>query len=166
VTPVRVQTRSATISVVTSVAASMMAALALSACGTTYVDTSISVADTTTPTVAGDPADVADVADVADGADGAEDMSLAALLGEIEILMSDLDQRVVDGNGAEETMARIDVVWNAAESQIRAADPDDVFNFEQAIELARSGVERNRPADPSKGYKIFVDVADRYLAAR
>jgi hypothetical protein len=160
VTPVRVQTRSATISVVTSVAASMMAALALSACGTTYVDTSISVADTTTPTVAGDPADVADVAD------GAEDMSLAALLGEIEILMSDLDQRVVDGNGAEETMARIDVVWNAAESQIRAADPDDVFNFEQAIELARSGVERNRPADPSKGYKIFVDVADRYLAAR
>ena len=36
---------------------------------------------------------------------------------------------------------------------------------EKAIELARSGVERRRPADPSKGYKIIVDVNDAYLGA-
>jgi hypothetical protein len=60
--------------------------------------------------------------------------------------MSDLDERIVD------------------ERQIRAADPDDVFNFEQAIDLARSGVERRRPADASKGYKILVGVVDAYQA--
>jgi hypothetical protein len=65
---------------------------------------------------------------------------------------------------AADVLARIDDAWAVAEQRIRDDDPDEVFNFEQAIELARSGVERRRPADASKGYKILVDVADAYLA--
>jgi hypothetical protein len=132
-------------------AAALAAVLTLGACGTTYVDTDVTVPDTTpdatTSTLpAVDP-----------------NAPLPELLAEILLLMSDLDERIIDERDQIETFQRIDELWTAAEGQIRAADPNDVFNFEQAIELARSGVERRRPADASKGYKILVDVVDAYL---
>ena len=88
---------------------------------------------------------------------------LGELMDEIEVLMFDLDQRIIEGDGDIAALARIDALWAVAEPQIRSNDPDDLFNFEQAIELARTGVERRRPADPSKGYKILVDVNDAYF---
>jgi hypothetical protein len=133
-------------------ALALAAVLTLGACGTTYVDETApsggASADTTTATTV--PVDQAE--------------SLDGLMGEIETLMFDLDQRIIDGDGDVATLARINALWAVAEPQIRSNDPDDLFNFEQAIELARSGVERRRPADPSKGYKILVDVNDAYFA--
>jgi hypothetical protein len=135
-------------------ATALAAVLTLGACGTTYIDSSVSVPDTspgaTTTTLA--PVD--------------PDTPLASLLADIETLMFDLDQRVIDDNRALETLARIDELWTVAERQIRAANPDDVYNFGQAIDLARSGVQRRRPADASKGYKIFAEVSAAYLARR
>jgi hypothetical protein len=132
-------------------AVGLAAVLMLGACSTTYVDTTVTIVDTspdaTTTTL---PA-------------VAPDAPIADLLDEIELRMADLDQRIIDERGHIETLRRIDELWTAAERQIRAADPNDLFNFEQAIELARSGVERRRPADASKGYKILVGVADAYL---
>lgn len=132
-------------------ATALTAVLTLGACGTTYVDTNITVPDTspdaTTTTLA--PVD--------------PDTPLDELLLEIEALMSDLDERIIDGRGQQTTFDRIAELWTVAERRIRADNPDDVFNFEQAIDLARSGVERRRPADASKGYKILTDVIDDYL---
>lgn len=132
-------------------ALALAAVLTLGACGTTYIDSTVTTVDTapdaTTTTLA--PVD--------------SDAPLDQLLSEIETLMFDLDERIIDQNGDAETFARIDDLWWAAERQIRRVDPDDVFNFEQAIELARTGVERRRPADASKGYKIITDVIDLYL---
>jgi hypothetical protein len=56
----------------------------------------------------------------------------------------------------EATLARLEDLWAVAERQIRRRDPDDLYPYEQAMTLARSGVERNRPADASKGYKLLV----------
>jgi hypothetical protein len=137
-----------------SVAAAWSAAavLTLGACGTTYIDTGVTVPDTsptaTTTTLA--PVD--------------PDAPLDELLGEIQTLMVDLDERIIDRRDPAGTLTRLLQLWRAAESQIRRNDPDDVYNFQQAIDLARSGVERQRPADASKGYKIFADVAEAYLA--
>lgn len=132
-------------------AAALAAVLTLGACGTTFVDETVATVDTspdaTTTTLP--PVD--------------EDAPLGELLPEIETLMFDLDQRIIDDDDAIATLARVDELWRVAERQIRSNDPDDVFNFEQAIELARSGVERLRPADASKGYKIITDVIDAYL---
>lgn len=133
-------------------AVALVAVLTLGACGTTYVDTDVTVPDTSpdatsTTLPAIDP-----------------DAPVAELLAEVELLMTDLDERIIDERGHVETFRRIDELWTVAERRIRADDPDDLFNFEQAIELARSGVERRRPADASKGYKILVDVVDAYLA--
>jgi len=133
-------------------AAALAAVLTLGACGTTFVDETIATIDTspdaTTTTVAR----------------VAEDAPLDELLIDIETLMFDLDQVIIDDDlQALEVYARIDELWTVAEPQIRSNDPDDVFNFEQAIGLARTGAERRRPADASKGYKIMTDVIDAYL---
>lgn len=121
--------------------------IGVAACGPTYVDQEVAerIASTTTTYAPVDPDD-----------------PLASLLDEIEVLMSDLDERIIDQRGHLEVIARIDDVWRIAEQRIRAADPNDLFNFQQAIDLARSGVDRRRPADASKGYKIFVEVVDAY----
>lgn len=125
-------------------------AIVVSGCGSTYVDTSVTVPDTaagsTTTTLPPIRPDAA----------------LDDLLAEIEERMTDLDERIIDQRGDVATLQRIESLWAVAEDQIRDVDPDDVFNFEQAIDLARSGVERRRPADASKGYKILVAVIDAY----
>ncbi len=87
---------------------------------------------------------------------------ISDLLAQIRYLMSDLDERIIDHDDDVVTMARIDELWSAAEPAIRAVNPDDVSNFAQAIDLARSGVERLRPADASKGYKVLVAVIAAY----
>ena len=126
------------------------AVLTLGACGTTYIDTSKTVpptddAATTLPAV---PADT----------------PLATVLGDIESLMRHLDERIVDQDDVPQTMARIDQLWVVAEEQIRDRDPDDLFPFQQAIDLAHSGAERRRPADASKGYKVLIAAIDAYPA--
>ncbi len=136
--------------IASGVGAIALAVLTLGACGTTFVDETVATPDTsptatTTTLVPVDPR-----------------APLDDVLGEIETLMFDLDQRIVDDDGQAQTLARIDELWSVAERRIRANDPDDVYNFEQAIVLARTGVERRRPADASKGYKIIRDVIDAY----
>jgi len=123
----------------------------LAACGETFVDETVATVDTSPDATTTTLAPVRD------------DAPLDEVLLEIETLMFDLDQRIVDEDDAVVTLARIDELWVVAERQIRSNDPDDVFNFDQAIELARTGVERRRPADASKGYKIIDDVIDAYL---
>lgn len=132
-------------------ATALAAVLTLGACGTTYVDETVARVDTspdaTTTTLA--PVDT--------------EAPIDELLTEIETLMYDLDERIIDEDAHVATLARIDEFWYVAERRIRADDPNKIFNFEQAIELARTGVERRRPADASKGYKIITDVIDAYL---
>lgn len=130
-------------------AIALAAVFTLGACGTTFVDETVATPDTsptaTSTTLVVDP-----------------EAPLDDVLGEIEDLMFDLDQRIVDDDGQFETRDRIDELWAVAERRIRDDDPDDVYNFEQAIMLARTGVDRRRPADASKGYKIIRDVIDAY----
>lgn len=126
------------------------AVLALGGCGTTYIDTSKTVprSDATTTTLS--PV--------------AEDAPLPVLLGDIEELMRHLDEQIVDDDNVPATMTRLDQLWNVAEQKIRDRDPDDLFPFQQAIDLAHSGAERRRPADASKGYKVLIAAIDAYPA--
>lgn len=135
----------------TAGALALAAVLTLGACGTTFVDETVATVDSSPDATTTTLAPIAD------------DAPVDELLPEIARLMFDLDQRIIDGDGDVEVLERIDELWRVAERQIRAADPDDLFNFQQAIELARTGVERHRPADASKGYKILIDVNDAYL---
>ncbi len=121
----------------------------VSACGTTYVDTDVTVPEPGPTTTTSLPPIAADA-------------PLDGLLAEIEVLLSDLDRRIVETDHEAATLERIGELWLVAERQIRDLNPDDVFNFEQAIELATSGVNRLRPADASKAYKVWVTVNAEY----
>ena len=126
------------------------AVLVLSACGETYIESSAPTA----------PAD----APVITFASVPVDATVDGLLSEIEALMYDLDERIIADDAPAATLERIEELWALAEPQIRDADLDAVYPFEQALGLARSGVTRNRPADASKGYKIMQQVAAAYSA--
>lgn len=125
----------------------LVGALVLGACGETFVDTAAttppSTVATTLPPIAADA-------------------PLPDLFAELDGLMRGLDERIVEEEGDDAALARIDEVWTAAEAQIRDRDPDDLFPFEQAIALARTGVERRRPADASKGYRILITAIAQY----
>ncbi len=126
---------------------------AVSGCGTTLVEVDEPVRPTAT-TEAGSDATV----------ELSTESSTADVLAEIENLLRGLDQEIIDDEFvAAETLERIDAAWAIVEPRIADADSADLFNFEQALELATSGVERRRPADASKGLKIFGDVADAFL---
>jgi hypothetical protein len=125
-----------------------LGALVLSACGQTYLDTSATTppsAVTTTTPAAVDPATPVD-----------------DLLAEIELRLLDLDQRIIDGDEPDATLARIEELWAAAEPQVREQALNSVYQFEQALDLARSGVTRKRPADASKGYKLMQQIVDAF----
>jgi hypothetical protein len=130
--------------------ATVAAVLTLGACGTTYIDATKTVppSDVTTTTLA----------PVAQGT------PLPALLTDIKTLMLHLDEQIIDDDNVPETMTRLDQLWQVAQEQIRDRNPDDVFPFQQAIDLAHSGVERERPADASKGYKVLIAAIAAYPA--
>lgn len=122
--------------------------LTTGACGTTYVD------DSAGTTAAGASTTLAPVR---------PGTPLDELFDEITALTADLHEQISADQGQADTWARIEDVWAEAERQIRERDPDDLFNFQQAIDLARVAVERRRPADGDKANRTWVRVADDYL---
>jgi hypothetical protein len=132
-----------------AVALAAAAVLMLGACGTTYIDPNITIPPTgvvTTTTLAPIP----------------DSTTLPELLSDIESLMRHLDEQIVDQDHVPQTMARIDELWTVAEQRIRDNDPDALFPFQQAIDLAHSGADRDRPADASKGYKVLIAAIAAY----
>jgi hypothetical protein len=130
-------------------AIALAAVLTLGACGTTYVDPEITVPPTGPTTTTTLPPVSADT-------------PTAELLSEIQELVRHLDERIVDDDHTVPTLARIDELWDVAEQQIRDRDPDQLYPFEQAIALVHTGVERSRPADASKAYKLLIAAIDAY----
>lgn len=130
----------------------IIAVSTLAACGETFVDESApttlpgDVVETTTTTEPIDP-----------------DQPIDVTLRDLAAAMRVLPEQIVQNDGQFATLARIEALWSVAEPRIRAQDPDDLFNFTQALDLARSGVDGRRPADASKGSKIMDDVVDAYL---
>ena len=126
----------------------LAAALALPGCGDTYFDTSA-----TSRSVHG-------------GHDArrqsARTRRSPTCSTQLDGLMRRLDEQIVEDEGDDAALARIEESVDVAEQQIRDRDPDDLYPFQQAITLARSGVERRRPADASKGYKLLVAAIDAY----
>lgn len=64
--------------------------------------------------------------------------------------VNQLSERVVDHDGDDESLARIEQYWAAAKPDVEAARPDLVEQFEDAVDYARRAVERRRPADADK----------------
>jgi hypothetical protein len=87
--------------------------------------------------------------------DGTLDELLAVLLAD----MADLPERVVDNDDDEVLLDRIEATWALTEDIIEVEHPGALFGFQQAVNLSRTGVERRRPADASRGAKLAAELA-------
>jgi hypothetical protein len=88
----------------------------------------------------------------------ATDADLLTLFDEMLATWRGLDQRVIDANRATEALSRLESIWAQAEPMMRLERPAALFGFEQAMDLARSAVERRRPGDASKGLLILTNL--------
>lgn len=132
--------------------APFIAAVLLAGCGTTFVEAD----DPVRPSIAAEATTEAT-------APLSSDTPTDELFDTIENRLRGLDQEIIDDEAAAAaSLARIEDAWAIARPRID--DNTDLFNFEQALELVRTGVERRRPADASKALKIFAEVADIHLS--
>lgn len=150
--------------------------LTFAACATTIDDTGSAPAT----------ADVADVGDVPVGAEPALDSgetidggtivdpdataptvaptgSAADLLPDLSIEMSRLGSQIAEGGDSKETMVRIEQIWDRVRPEIATDRAELLDAFDATIDMARTGVERKRPADADKAFALLTDLVDRFL---
>lgn len=72
-----------------------------------------------------------------------------------------LSERIIDNEGDNELLARIDATWAAARPGVDDAAPDLVDDVERALAMLHNGVNRRRPADADKGSRNLEAVVDR-----
>lgn len=153
------------------VIASIVSALAFSACGETY-----DLADVaTTLATDRDPADTGaidtgsiDAGSIDDGAAPTDDdppivdagSSTEELLDALIIRWQGLDDAAIEGEPAP--FEQLQTIWILLEVRLRDERPELVYGFEQALALAESALEFRRPADASKGYAIAARLAAQY----
>lgn len=114
----------------------------------------------------GETIDLRETATTETSPDGTRPVPVDGSLDEIlDVMLTDwrgLGEQVVSGDPTD-TLDRIERAWAAIEREIRTEHSDSYSGFQQAIDLARTSVERRRPADANKGYLVAVDLADEIL---
>jgi hypothetical protein len=135
---------------VTAVSATLLVALA--GCATTVdeSDSSLQIAgETAAPTI---PTTTLPISGTA-----------AELLPQIATELSQLNGQIAAEGDQRATLARIEAIWLVAKPEVEQQRPDLVGVMQTAIDMARNGVVRTRPADADKAYKILTDLIERYL---
>jgi hypothetical protein len=129
-------------------ATATVALLIAAGCGSTYVDESLV---TTTTVASSSPDDTAPDPEV--------DADVSTVLDRIADSMDSLSDAIVDDPELASTiLAAIDDDWGSISAVIRRDFPEELFGLEQVVSLAHTAVERKRPADASKGWKLLIDL--------
>ena len=117
--------------------------VALGACAETTVDpvdtTAATATSTTTPS-------------------GTPEVLLARLLAEV----SALSEHVVENEGDDAALARIEALWAVAGPEVGATHPELAPDFGAALELVRRSVARRRPADADKAANNLRTLIEAY----
>ncbi|MEY3618461.1 MAG: hypothetical protein RL726_1159 [Actinomycetota bacterium] len=66
-------------------------------------------------------------------------------------------------SGKNEVLADIQALWAAAETEVTALSAESAESIGRMVDLARTAVERNRPADADKAAKFAGTVIDQLL---
>jgi len=72
------------------------------------------------------------------------------LLVQLDVELGALSRRISESDGEAEALARIDTLWSALQVDLQTDRPELVAGFRSVIDLARSAVNRRRPADADK----------------
>jgi len=88
--------------------------------------------------------------------------SAADLLPEIGIDMSRLSAEVAGDGDEDATVARIEGSWAAIKAEVEATHPELVNSIQATVDMARTAVDANRPADADKAFSLLNDLVDKY----
>jgi len=88
--------------------------------------------------------------------------SAADLLPEIGIDMSRLSAEIAGDGDEDATIARIEGSWAAIKDEIEATRPEIVNSIQATVDMARTAVDTNRPADADKAFSILTDLIDEF----
>ena len=139
--------------------------------GDVVVDTAITepgdpvgTGDPTGASVVGTDADVSSVptdapVTVPDDAVPVDD-DVARQLGAIGEELSGLGFQISDDGDEDATIALIEERWRAIRDAVDAERPDLTGQFQVTIDMARTAVDRNRPADADKALGLFNVLVD------
>ena len=78
--------------------------------------------------------------------------STAELLDQLLAEAAGLSEAIVANEGQHDTIRRIDVIWAAARSGVESVAAEQLLEFDRAVALLHTGVDRRRPADADKAY--------------
>jgi len=88
--------------------------------------------------------------------------SASDLLPQMAIEMSRLSELVAQSEGDDEALETIVQIWDRIRSEIAAERPELVNGIGATVEMARTAVERTRPADADKAFKLLTDLVDQF----
>ena len=86
----------------------------------------------------------------------------AELLDELVAESGRLSDLIVENEGQQAALARIETLWALVRADIEAERVDLLPGFESAIGLLRTGVERRRPADADKAHNNLRTLVAAY----
>jgi hypothetical protein len=88
--------------------------------------------------------------------------SASDLLPDMVIEMSRLSELVVQSEGDDEALETIVQIWDRIRPEIAADRPELVNGIGATVDMARIAVERTRPADADKAFKLLTDLVDKF----
>ncbi|MET0143233.1 MAG: hypothetical protein ABW328_00360 [Ilumatobacteraceae bacterium] len=86
----------------------------------------------------------------------------AELLAQLSGETGRLSALVVDGDGQEDALVRIEALWALIRPAIDTERPELISGFDTVIDLIRRSVERRRPADADKAAKNLTVLIAAY----
>lgn len=90
------------------------------------------------------------------------DGSATDLLPEIGVDMSRLSAMIGEDGDEDATIARIEGSWAAIRAEVESSNPELVNSIQATVDMARTAVDRNRPADADKAFSLLTDLIDDF----
>lgn len=87
----------------------------------------------------------------------------ADLLPEMAAEMSRLSGLIGESTTDDESFARIESIWTTIRPEIAETRPELVDGIGATVDMARTAVDRTRPADADKAFSILTDLVDNYF---
>ena len=88
--------------------------------------------------------------------------STADLLDQLGTETAGLGDMLVDNDGQQQALARVEAIWALARPEIASDRPELLEGFDTVINLVRRSVERRRPADADKAHKNLLVLIAAY----
>jgi hypothetical protein len=84
------------------------------------------------------------------------------LLPDLAAEMSRLGSQIAENGDDDGTLARIERLWAAVRAEVETERPELVGGIDTTVAMSVTAVERRRPADADKAFRLLTDLVDNF----